>query len=369
MKLKVNRKIFADTLQLALPFAVRKTPIAILKYGKATVKGQRIKIEANDGEGGIIRYLDLLENDEDGSFLFNVADMAKLIGKLKDEAITITVEDETISVKHAKGNASLSGPSEDIYPSLILPDTDKTEIEVPAATLNEYVSVGMKFVATEPLRPMLTGVYIYAKEGKFGFCATDTHCLVHDECDIPNNEANTHFLAMPNVYGAITAGSHESDLVKITITGKHVQYRFGNLIVQSTQAKGNYPDFHRVIPKDSRINCLVDKDELLDSLVRIALFCNSTRCAKMDFTMLDMTVSADNLEDAKKSIETVAHKECNGELTIGVNTDMLIQLIKACPEDNIRFEMSESSRPIVIKQDGKTNMTLLVMPMQLWDNN
>lgn len=367
MKLKVNKKILADTLQLALPFAARKSPIAILKYGKATVKGQRIKIEANDGEGGIIRYINLVSADEEGSFLFNVADMSKLIGKLKDEEVAIIVEGETISVKHAKGTASLTVPGESEFPSFKLPEAEKTEIKVPTQFLLDYITTGMKFVAAEPLRPMLTGVYVYTKDDKFGFCATDTHCLVHDECDMPNGGIDVHFIAMPNVYGAISAGCHESDFAEISITDRHVQYRFGDLIVQSTQAKGNYPDFRRVIPKNTRINCVANKNELLDSIGRIALFSGTTRYAKMGFSMLDVTISVDNFEDAKKSIETVPHKECNGELTIGVNADMLIQVLKVCTSEDVRFEMSESSSPFVVKQDEKPNRTLLVMPMQLME--
>lgn len=368
MKLTINKKQLADTLQLALPFAARKTPIAILKYGKVTVKGQRIKIEANDGEGGIIRYLPLVSADEEGSFLINVADMSKLIGKLKDEEVAIIVEGETISVKHAKGTASLTFPIESEYPSFKLPETEKTEIKVPSQYLLDYVTIGMKFVSTKPLRPMLTGVYVYTNNDKFGFCSTDTHCLVHDECDMPNDGIEAHFLAMPNVYNAITAGCRESDFADISITPQHVQYRFHDLIVQSTQAKGNFPDFNRVIPRNNAINCTVSKDEILDSLGRISLLCGLSRCAKLCFSMLDISISADNIDEAKHGVENVTHKGCEGELTIGINSDMLSQLIKACTSEDVRLEMNDASRPIVIKQDERPNMTFLAMPMQLGAN-
>lgn len=366
MKLRINRKTFDEALRLAQPFATRKTPIMALKYGKLTVKGNRAKLESNDGEGGIVKYMGLIEADEEGSFLVNVADMANFISRLKDEAVTIENEDAAVTVIHSKGKAIFGVESAEDYPSFILPQNDMTEIDVPSSVFNEYVNMGKKFISTETLRPMLTGIYFYAKEGKFGFCATDTHCLAHNETVSGlADDIDTHFLAMPNVYAAISAGCAQSDNVRISVTKGHVQYRFGDLIVQSTQAKGNYPDFNRVIPKDNPLYCIVVKNELADSLNRITLSCDASKCAKMSFTMFDMTLSVDNFEDAKKTVENVVHKECNGELKIGVNADMMLKLIKSLNSENIRMEMNDSFRPIVIKQDEMPNMTLLVMPMQL----
>lgn len=366
MELTINRNTLAEALNLAMPYANAKNPIAILKYGKMTTKGNRIKLEANDSQGGIVRYMTLTENcDEDGSFLINVADVSKFVSKLKDAELRIKVADSTLTIKHSKGASDFPSPDAVEYPSLASDETGET-LTLPTAYLAESIRLAKDFVSTDNLRPQMTAIYAYFGEGKYGVCATDTHVLIHNEYDLAEAQGEEKgFLIMPNAFGAIVSACKDSENVTITFNDKQAQYHFGSTIVRSTLAKGRFPMFRRVIPQSHKIECVIEKSDILETVGRALLFVNNTSCIKLAFSQMDLTTSVENLTEAKKSSETIPHNGCDGELTIGMNANNFAKCIKAIPSGEVKIEMNDENHAMVFRCDAMPNMTILSMPMSL----
>lgn len=76
-------------------------------------------------------------------------------------------------------------------------------------------------------------------------------------------------------------------------------------------------------------------------------------------------MTVENLTDGKRSVEHADVAECTGELTIGINADNIIKCIKAYDSADVTIEMTDASRPIVVRSDENPNMTVLSMPMQI----
>ena len=105
MKLTINRNTMAEALQAVMPFVTTKSPIAILKYARCTTKGKRMKIEANDTQGGIVRYMELIDCDADGSFLINDAVIFRLVSKFTTQEINIEAESEKHKMTYGEASA------------------------------------------------------------------------------------------------------------------------------------------------------------------------------------------------------------------------------------------------------------------------
>ena len=215
------------------------------------------------------------------------------------------------------------------------------------------------------LKPQLCAIYCYVKDGRFGFCATDTRSLATDSWEMPGCDADGAFLIMKNVFGPLRMMCAKNDGgVTVTFNDKHVTYRCGDTIIQSVQASGRYPDFNRVIPKTHNVECKAAKNAILEPLTRVAMFCEVSKCVLFAFSPFDVTMTVENLTDGKRSVEHADVAECTGELTIGINADNIVKCLKAYDSSDVTIEMTDPSRPIVVRSDDKPNMTVLSMPMQ-----
>lgn len=366
MKILIDRKVFAQALSEVLPFAPSKAPVAILKNAKITTKGNRIKVEAHDTQTAITKYIDAIECDEESSFLINVADLNAFVSKIKGNTIEISVADNTLTLKHEKGKAEFQIDRAEDYPSMKKMD-DFTRVEIPSYMLLSAVSNGRGFVMSDTLRPQMCAIYAYLEDGdKFGYCATDTHKLIHEWFDLDGIELPViHWLIMPTIFRAVINACKGIDVVEIQISDSQVSYRFGNTIIKTIQAKGNYPNFQRVIPQTWRMECVVEKQDLMDSLGRVALFCDASECVKFDINPMDMTLSVDNLDYMKKSVENLSHGGCNGNIVIGANVNHIQTSANVIPDGEILMRMDDASRPILFATKGNDKLQVITMPIKL----
>lgn len=364
MNITVDLKTLANALADVLPFAPVKSPVAVLKFAKITTKGNRMKIEANDMQAAVRKYITATEIDADGSFLVECEALAKFIAKCKGDIIQLIVDAETLTVKHSKGKASFQVMKTDDYVDFKFPTNDITEITLPGAMLAECVNIAKGFVGTDDLRPQMKPIYAYVKDGEFGYCATDTRKLVHDKNAIDVAAGiDVHWYIEPFVFSALSKSCKGAETVEIRVTPTHVSYRMGDTTISTMQTEGNYPAFERVIPKDWAMECAVDKLELSDSLSRVALFCEDSRLVKFDVSRMDMTISADNTAYLKKSSESIPHNGCNGEIKIGMQADYLTTCLGSCTANELMLRMTDAARPMMIHQAEKPNLTVLLMPM------
>lgn len=364
MKITIDRKPFAQALSEVAPFAPSKPTVMVLKNAKITTKDKWMKIEANDTQNSMVKYIPMIECDEDGTFLIEIADINKFVAKVKGDTMEIEAEDNTIRVKHSKGTAEFQTQDAGEFPSFNMPDVESAEISIPTSLLADAIAKGKGFVANDNLRPIMTGIYAYIKDGEFGYCATDTHKLIHGHEVCPDTK-DVHWLIMPAVFNALLTACKSADNAIVKITDSNVQYTIGGTRIQTVQAKGNYPNFQRVIPQSWNIECAVDKSDLTDALGRVSLFCDASECVKLDVTRMDMTLSVDNLDYMKSTKENVAHGGCDGEIKIGVNGGYMADCASVFGLGEILMRMTDPSRPILFAQAGNDRLISLTMPLTL----
>lgn len=363
MKIKIDRKVFAQALSEVAPFAPAKPMVPILKNAKITTKGTRMKIEANDTQCSMTKYINVIECDAEDSFLVNITDFNKFISKTKGDVIEMAVDDNIVRVKHSTGNAEFHTEDAKEYPVFKMPESESTEVMIPSDLLIEAISKGRGFVMTDTLKPQMCAIYAYIREGTFGFCATDTHKLIHGKYPA-SSDTDVNWYIMPPIFSALMTGCKNTDNVKVIVTPTHVSYRFGNTIISSGQAKGKYPDFQRVIPQTWRMECVAGKNDMMDAMSRVSLFCDSSQCVKFDISRIDMSLSVDNIDYMKSTKENIPHNGCDGEIVIGVNADHIAVALSAFNGD-VRMRIDNEARPILMVSDSNINIQCIVMPMQI----
>lgn len=363
MKITVKRGAFVSAFSDVMPFIPAKAVMPILKNAKITVKGNRLKIEANNAQDSISRYMEVEAADAEDSFCVSAADFGKYITALKGDTIDIETDGDEVTVKHSKGTGDFQSVPSDEFPAFKMPE-DSVTITIPSAVLGEAVSTASVFAATETLRPMMCAIYAYVKEGKFGYAASDTHKMIHGFHDGFENINEVNWYIMPTAFKPLAkACKAYSGDVTIRISEGKVSYRLGDTAIFTVQTQGKYPDFNRVIPKEWVMDFNVERDDMQDSLRRMLMFCDDSQCVRLNVSPMDIVLKVDNLAAVKRGSEAIVHGGCAGEMTIGVNGQYMLDALTAFAPGEIRMCLTEASRPMVIRQASKPNVTTIVMPM------
>lgn len=362
MNIAVNRKVFLAALNDVAPFANPRNVIPILKYAKITTKGNRIKVEANDSKSGLTKYIEAEKIDEEGSFLVNVNEVAKYISALSDEVLVISIDGASISIPHLKGEGVFQSEEVGDYPSFKKDGDAIKEFVIPTGLLSEYISMSRDFVDYNETRPVLQAMYAFVKDGKFGFCATDTHKLICGSNPIDSTE-EVSWLIIPTVAAALKKACTATDEISVRLFENHHSYRIENTIIDTVKMNGNFPNFERVVPKQWNIECTVDAEDMVKSLKRLSMFSDESDCMKLNISPMDMVMSVDNIAGSKNASENVVHNGCNGNIKIGFSVSNALSSFSIFGSNEVVIGLSDPGRPALIKKYGENGCMVVLMPM------
>ena len=370
MEIRLNKKDFVKSLQIGGSFARKSKVLPILECVKLKGKGNTGFIISTDNENAISKMFSFESDGIDFSFCVNYKDLLSYVKLIKDDTFTIEYnpsESTQIVISHTKGSTELPVQDATVFPQLKKGGEEK-EFTVDAALLNNWIVDGSKFVANDELRPVMNGIFFYFEKGKFGFCASDGTVLCTDSIDYEyDGEEQVHFILNKTAFSPLCDSMSNSTEVKVKIGENITTFINNDIVLMSRCIEGRYPNFRSVIPTTNNIECKAEKNSLIDAISRCKLSSSNTSLLKCNFNTSSIKIESQDIDFAKKSSETV---DCtsNGEITIGLNAEKLINCVSCINTDNVVVKLSDSSRAILLlDDDSENNRVIIQMPMMLND--
>jgi DNA polymerase III subunit beta len=128
---------------------------------------------------------------------------------------------------------------------------------------------------------------------------------------------------------------------------------------------GRFPDYERVIPKESEAPMLADRVQLADGLNRIRILANEKyKGVRVELKPGSVTVQAHNpeQEEAEEEIEV---QYDGAAMEIGFNVEYLIAALRALDDEAVRLEFRDAASSCLIQDPERRDCKYVVMPMRL----
>lgn len=363
MKIEISRKVLADALSELAPLAGKKQALMILSNVKCVVKGNRMRMQVSDGTMTIRKYVEIVSSETDGEFITDCASLNNFVGKVKYDFLTITYEDNTLTVKHGKGKAKFPAQSADDFPEVKI-DEEATEFNIPANKFSRLLNTAKGFVSTETLRPIMCVVRAKIENGILNMSASDTYQLFTDSTSVETGDLNIEWNVEQYAFSSLIKACKKAETIIVRVSAKNAQYRIADTTIFTQLTQGNFPNIARVIPQTHNIEAACDKMEILDSLNRAMMFTEQSKVIRVNTTPMTMDISVDNLDTMRSAKESIGCTS-DGEIVFGVNVAYFINCLNACESQEVVIQLSDPSRPVVIKDKENPERTILCMPMQL----
>lgn len=367
-KIQLSKNDFLKALEAGGTFAGRTRTLPILECVKIRVNPSSVCITSGDNENWISKKIEVETGiSEEVSFCVNFKDLYSYVKLVTGDMLVMDLDDNgMLTVKHKKGKTSMPTFKAEEYPQISAKD-DYAKVTVPSYLINNWIMDSKSFVMENELRPILGSLYFYCEDGELGCCATDGSSMYwnHSNQDCENFD----FTLNRGAFDAVCKLCSGCDDVDIEIGNSKVKFKGGDTHVLARRVEGKYPNFKMVIPKNNSISVDVDKKELIEAVNRCRLSADvKSPVARLSVKGMEMQICCENLNFGKSSVETIL-VDTNGSITIGLDCNFLLELLKTVVTERVEMRFSEPKRAMIMREGNDSNKLLLQMPMQIREQN
>ena len=363
MKLTIERSLLVSALATAQRAISRSQTLPILSHVLLDARDDRLQLSATDLDT-YVRCSVAASIDEDGAIALPAASFGDWVSKLPDAPITLEEIEGKVKAKCGRSTFNFPGAPDEDFP--MVPDVSKgVEISVASATLKEMLRLTTFAASKEETRSLLMGVLFEARGNTLTLVATDTHRLawkqtmLQSEVEVPTS-AIVPAKPLGELERLLPKGVDER--VTIRFGSSQVQFQVGDTVLISRVLDGQYPNYEKVIPKQSDRTAQIVRAEWLSAVRRIDIVSRfASQKMKCKFSSSTLTMTAESSE-AGQSYEEIPIALDGSDLGIAFNAKYLAEVLGLVDEKELTLEMRGALQPGILR--ASNDFIYVVMPMQ-----
>jgi len=369
VKIEVGKDVLFEALQRVFNVVPQKPTLPVLTNFLLKVDSGRLYISGTDMDMSISTSIEC-NCETDGAITVNAKRFISIIRELPQGTVTITVEDDRVTVEFAHGRSSMMGMSAADYPA-VRDSVDGVSLAISGDDLFEMVEKTSFAVATERTRLALTGVYWRLTADTMTMVATDGHRLSLTTKAIEAGADKVSEAIVPPKALAQAARTYSSGqaLQNVVFGEGVILFDFGATTIFSKLIEGPYPDYTQVIPSNNTKIATVATDNLGAVVRRVSVLSSAiTHQIRLSLTPGSMEVSTTNVDIGGEARETVAIQYEGDGINAGFNAVFLAEILKKVESDDIVLELESSTSACLLKPVTKEDageLLYLIMPLRL----
>ena len=372
LEITVSRAELLRELTAAQSVVERKTTIPILSNFLFEASDDKLTITATDLDQSL-RTSCAAKVKKPGACTIPARKLYDYIKLLPDGDISIKLMDNHwVQIRAGRSNTKMVGMARANFPGLpTFPSAGV--VKIPAQTLRSMIGRTIFAISSEESRYTLNGGLMVLKPESITMVATDGHRLAHIEKQgetfevSGENKTLIPKKAMSEIYSLLQNSDVEA--IEFAKDDSTLFFRIGERLLTSRQLTGQFPNYEAVLPRETTKAVVVHGADLNTAIQRVAQFADERSRAirmKLDKNELKISSSSTDAGESEDSIETAYTADA---MTIGFNSEYLLDFLKASNGGEVRLEFKDAQsagqmRPDDPGDDG-FKYRYVVMPMRI----
>jgi DNA polymerase-3 subunit beta len=380
MGLVIERASLLNALSLVQGIVERRTTVPILGHVLIEPDGGGLKLSATDLEVGIRTQVPC-KSGKDKNLTLNARKLFEIVREAEGDEVKLeSLDGDWVELRCGRAKFKMMGLDPRSFPAMpsqnagkaespVARKTARADLNLPASVLAAMIDKTLFAVSPDEARYNLSGVLVESGGANtVRMVATDSHRLALVERDADGFKID-HGVIVPRKglqeLRKLLEQSGEDD-TRLSIDGQLAYLKRGATEVSMRLVEGEFPDYRGVLPKSSRHQIPVGRDDLLNAIKRVSILSHERyHGIKFSLSAGSLTVSSTNAEmgEAMESIEVDFKGE---EFAIGFNGNYLRDALGVIPADSeVELGLSDDASPGVVKTPADSAFTYVVMPMRL----
>ena len=303
---------------------------------------------------------------QEGETCAPIYKLLEIANTITEESVSINVnETQRMRIKTSTGKYLLMCNKTEEFPDQR--EFSDSPTKVSANFLRDTIKNTTYACSRDELKPTLNGVMIAFGSTNVTSVSTDGHRLVKYICKQENN-TNDSVLVPQKFLNIIGTGAINTKKADLNIYEDYITIETEKIKLSSRLISEKFPDYENVIPTENNNKTTVSTQSMLTAVKKVALMSNKT--TKQIILKLQGTkilVSAEDHETGGAAMDEIEANTTGGELTIGFNSTLLIDILKHQKTEEIKILTSGPLNATLFKPVGETETetTTLLMPIRI----
>lgn len=366
MKVIVSQTDLSQALAVAAGASSIRTALPVLASIRITTVDGGISLVGCDGE--MWASATCAANVETpGAICVQQKLLSEVVNALSSSGqVSIELEGTQVLLRHGDSEWKMLSMNPDEFPEI--PEIEgSSELILKRDELRHAIETVIYAVSDDTSRPVLTGVLFSYDGVTLTMVATDTHRMAVHRIRREGIGSQIEVVVPEKALKVIRNLDVENDVeLNLSFDESRLSVDTGKAKVVAQLLHGQYPNWERVVPTEFTRTWTADRGELIDNVKR-AMILARDNANRVRFSGLgDKIVITAKSEDKGEGKEEVSVVSKNGDLEIAFNGRYVMEALSALSGAGVRAEMTESSRPAVIRPTEDSEDTFcVVMPMAM----
>jgi DNA polymerase-3 subunit beta len=364
MKFSAARDVLLKPLQAVIGVVERRQTMPILSNVLLVARGNELAVTATDLEVELVAQADV-SVEAPGEITVSGRKLLDICRALPDGSnIDISLSGEKVVVKSGRSKFSLA-----TLPAAEFPSVEDIKagqmIEVEQSVLGRLIEKTHFSMAQQDVRYYLNGMLLETGGKHLRAVATDGHRLALAEAELGGSMDEQQVIVPRKGVLELQRLMSGEGSVNLELGPNHVRIRLDNIRFTSKLIDGRFPEYERVIPKESSNELTAERESFRGALQRTAILSNEKyRGIRLIIRDSGVVMQAHNpeQEEAEEELEVVYSGE---DIEIGFNVNYLLDALGAVDGDEVTLSVLDGNSSCLIRKPGSDDCKFVVMPMRL----
>lgn len=342
----------------------KNSTLPILSCLLFEVKNNNLQIKATNTDLGIESTIPV-KSFGDGVVAVPGSVINNLISNIQgDKNIILETIEGNLQVKTEHSKTLIKS-----YPPDDFPTIPKVSDGTPFSLDSKKLIKGFKSVlfssSLSSIKPELSSVYVYLFDNDLVFVATDSFRLAEKRIKVEkNNNSFNILIPLKNIPDIIRIFEEFNGEIDVYLSKNQISFSDNYNYVVSRLIDGVFPDYQQIIPKETKTEAIVLKQDLLSILKISNIF--SDKFNQINIKILpskkvfEVTTKNSNIGE---NINTIPASLSGEDITVNFNYKYIADCIQSIDSDSVSLSFCGISKPMTIRGVSDKSFTYIVMPM------
>ena len=344
-----------------------KTPMEVLAAIRMEAAGQTLSLTGYDLELGIRTEIPAAV-EEEGVLLADSRLFSELVRRMPDGILQISTDDHLkITITGGGTECQLAGMRADEYPDL--PDIEQEKgAVIPQGILRNMIEQTIYAVSLDETKPIFTGELVEIENDMLNIVALDNYRMAL-RTEPLMGQGQMKFVvpakALREISHLLEDDEKNEKPCVIRLDQHQASFVINRYIVYTRLLAGEFINYRRSIPQNTKTEVLLSRKELIDSLDRCSLLISEKNKTAVRFQFEDARVLI-SCQNVLGSVDDQIDCDMTGEkMVIGFNNRYLIEAVRAIQGDRVKLMLTGPDRAVkVMEADGESSVAI-IMPVQV----
>ena len=356
MKVLIKKNILETIIINTSSYLDKKDLSSITSHIFINANDSTLTIKATDNEIGLSYKSQNVNIVDEGIATANGKKLLDIIKSLKDGEVILETIQNHLYIKQNNSKYRLPMQKADDFPDFPTIE-NKKRFNINAANLSKSLKKITNSIENTNSKIELTGALIDIKNNSINLVGTDTKRLSVYTLDI-ESQSEPFSIIIPKK--AIV------EIQKIFYENIEIYYD-ENIFIAISQnfefftklINGRYPDYERVIPKESKININLNREKMIEGIKTISMLSEIIKITINKENITFESINNDNSE-AKTVIEQKFAIEDN--IILGVKNRFILDFLSSIEDSEFTLSYNDVGLPFVLSSE---ELKTVIMPINI----